>query len=40
MNSLEICKKCGIVVKNNIIEPDKVVIIVKVICEECKQKEK
>jgi ribosomal protein L32 len=35
MNNLEVCKKCGTVVKNNITEPDKVVIIVKVICKDC-----
>jgi len=39
MNNLEICKKCGAVVKNNINQPDKVVIIIKVICKKCKTKE-
>jgi ribosomal protein L40E len=35
MNNLEVCKKCGDVVKNNITEPDRVVIVTKTICKKC-----
>ena len=35
MNNLEICKKCGKVLTDKVKEPDKVVIVIKVICKEC-----
>jgi DNA-directed RNA polymerase subunit M/transcription elongation factor TFIIS len=36
-NKLEICKKCGNVLTKKIEQPDRVVIIIKVVCESCKK---
>ena len=35
MNSLKICEVCGRVLQEKVKQPDRVVIIVKVICEKC-----
>jgi hypothetical protein len=39
MNKLEICKMCGRVLQEKVKEPNKVVIIIKVTCKECKENE-
>ena len=38
-NNLKVCEKCGTVLTKKVQEPNKVVIVIKVICKECKKNE-
>jgi len=37
VNKIEVCKVCGAILTKKVQEPDRVVIVVKVICKDCKE---
>jgi len=37
MNRLEVCKVCGAILTKKVKEPDRVVIVIKVVCKDCKE---